>query len=377
MNGSIRIGQVLGVPLRMHWSVPLLIVLLAYTLGRETLPVWTPGRSATVYTFASVAGAVLLMASLLAHEAAHAATAKRNGVPVQDVTLWALGGMTRMDRPGTARVSFVVAVSGPAVSLIFGGVAYGAGIGVHALLGWALPAAVLVWVGGANVLLGVFNLLPASPLDGGRVVQAVLWWRTGDRERAERAAGRSGQVLGILLIALGWISFVRGAPSGLWLTLIGFFVMVVAGAERRQAVLTTALSGVRVSDAMSAPVATGPDWVTVGRFIEEVAAHSRHSVLPLLDFEGRPSGVVSLGRLARIPGPQRESLRVRDVAVPRSQCTFAEADDMLADVLQQRRPGVAGLPVLVVDGEHPVGIVTAHDVNRLTQKGTLRGAVKG
>lgn len=377
MNGSVRIGQILGVPLRMHWSVPLLIVLLAYTLGRETLPVWTPGRSAAVYTFASVAGAVLLMASLLAHEAAHAATAKRSGVPVQDVTLWALGGMTRMDRPGSARVAFRVAVSGPAVSLVVGGAAYGAGVGIHAWLGWALPAAVLVWLGAANVLLGVFNLLPAAPLDGGRVVQALLWWRTGDRERAERAAGRSGQVLGVLLLVLGWVTFVRGAPGGLWLALIGFFIMVVAGAERRQAVLTMTLGGVRVADAMSAPVTTGPDWVPVGRFIDEVAAVSRHSVLPLLDFEGRPSGVVSLARLARVPGQQRESLRVRDVAISRAQCTFAAADEQLADVLQRGRPGVAGLPVLVVDGEHLVGIVTAHDVNRLTQKRTLRRTANG
>src|SRR4051794_28108363 len=110
MNGSIQLGRVYGVPLRMHWSVPVLVVLLAYGLGRETLPAWIPGLSTTVYTLAAAVGAVLLMASLLAHEIAHAATALRKHVSVQDVTLWAMGGMTRMGRPTSAGAAFLVAV---------------------------------------------------------------------------------------------------------------------------------------------------------------------------------------------------------------------------------------------------------------------------
>ncbi|MGW7658292.1 site-2 protease family protein, partial [Streptomyces tendae] len=109
MNGSVRVGRVLGVPLRMHWSVPVLIVLLAYGLGHETLPAWTPGRTGAVYVAASVVGAVLLMGSLLLHETAHAVAARRRGVSVEDVTLWALGGMTKMGRPRTAGVAFWVA----------------------------------------------------------------------------------------------------------------------------------------------------------------------------------------------------------------------------------------------------------------------------
>lgn len=229
MNGSVRVGQVVGVPLRMHWSMPLLVILFAYGLGRQTLPAWTPGRSDAVYTFASAVGAVLLMGSLLLHETAHAATARRKKIAVQDVTLWALGGMTRMGRPQTAAVAFAVAVSGPLTSLAIGGAALGAGIGLHAMSGWAVPAAVLVWLGWANLFLGAFNLLPAAPLDGGRAVQALLWWRTGDRDRADRAASRSGQVMGGLLMAFGWISFVRGVPGGLWLVFVGLFITVVAG----------------------------------------------------------------------------------------------------------------------------------------------------
>ncbi|MFK4224708.1 site-2 protease family protein [Streptomyces sp. NPDC019890] len=371
MNGSVRVGQVVGVPLRMHWSVPLLVVLFAYGLGRQTLPAWTPGRSDAVYTFASAVGAVLLMGSLLLHETAHAATARRKKIAVEDVTLWALGGMTRMGRPQSAAVAFAVAVSGPLTSLAVGGTALGAGIGLHLTTGWAVPAAVLMWLGWANLFLGAFNLLPASPLDGGRVVQALMWWRTGDRDRADRAASRSGQVMGVLMMVVGWIALLRGVPGGLWLVFVGLFITLVAGAERQRAVIHTALRGVRVADAMSSPVTTGADWLTVQRFIDEVAVKTHHSAVPLLDFEGRPSGIVQARRLAGVPGPRREALRVRDVAIPLSQCAVAAPSDLLSDALDGLRPG-SGMRILVVDGGQLVGIVNAKDISRQIQRQALR-----
>ncbi|MGG7572815.1 site-2 protease family protein [Streptomyces sirii] len=373
MNGSVRVGQVVGVPLRMHWSVPLLVGLFAVGLGRQALPAWTPGRSGAVYALAGVVGAALLTGSLLLHEAAHAATARRKQISVEDVTLWALGGMTRMGRPKTAAAAFLVAVSGPLTSLGIGGAVLGAGFGLQLLSGWAeIPAVVAMWLGWANLFLGAFNLLPAVPLDGGRVVQAVMWWRTGDRDRADLAASRSGQVMGVLMVAVGWISVLRGAPGGLWIVFVGLFIMIVAGAERRRAALHTALRGVRVADAMSSPVVTGADWLTVQRFIEDVAVPSHHSALPLLDFEGRPSGVVQLRRLAVVPPAERENLRVREVATPLSQCAIAAPDDLLSEALE-RLTLRTGTRLLVVDGGRLAGIVTGKDVARLMRRQTLGG----
>ncbi|WP_341868699.1 site-2 protease family protein [Streptomyces carpinensis] len=228
-----------------------------------------------------------------------------------------------MDRPTTARTAFSVAVSGPVASLLLGGISLGAAAGVETTLRWRVPVAVLAWLGDTNLLLGVFNLLPAAPLDGGRLLQAVVWWRTGDRERAQRAAGRSGQVMGMALAAVGWLVFLRGMTGGLWLMLIGLFVSTAAGAERRWAELVTSLRGVRVGQAMTTPVVTGPDWLTMGRFLSEVAAQARHSVLRLLDFDGHPSGVVRLRRLAAVPPGQRELLRARDVATPLSRPSWS------------------------------------------------------
>ncbi|MDX6347608.1 MAG: hypothetical protein QOF84_2398 [Streptomyces sp.] len=370
MNGSIRIGSVRGVALRTHWSVPLLMLLFAYGLGSRTLPAYAPGRAAVVYAVAGVVGGLLLLVSLVVHEAAHALTARRAGIAVRDMTLWALGGMTRMDRPTTARAAFVVSASGPLASLVLGGAVLGAAAGVQAALGWRIPVAVLGWLGAMNVVLGVFNLLPAAPLDGGRVLQAALWWRTGDRDRAQRAAGRSGQVVGLVLVVVGWLAFVRGVAGGLWLAVIGLFIAVTAAAERRRAVLSAALRGVRVAEAMTAPVVTGPDWLTVDRFLPEVAAHAGHAVLPLVDFDGRPSGVVQLRRLATVPSGRRNALRVRDLATPLSRCTLAAPDELLDGVLDRLGPGT-GLPILVMDGGRLGGIITAHDIGRLAQQHTM------
>ncbi|MBV7697544.1 site-2 protease family protein [Streptomyces sp. TRM70350] len=371
MKNSLPAGRVSGIPLRVHWTVPLLVFLFGYGLAGGTLPAWLPGRSTTAYTVAGLTGALLLLLSLLAHESAHAVTARRKGIPVHSVTLWALGGMTEMEKPPAPGAALLVAVSGPFTSLIAGGAALAAGAGLSAGPGWHLPAAVLVWLGWANLVLGVFNLLPAAPLDGGRVVQAVMWWRTGDRERAERTAGRSGQILGVLLIVLGWISFLGGAWSGLWLALIGFFVVIAAKAELQQASLASALSGLRAADAMSSPVETAHDWITVQRFIDDPAIDARHSALPLLDFDGSPSGLLRLPQLARVPAPERERLRLRDVATPLSRCTTCAPDDLLEDALKNlRSPG--GLPILVLDGRHLTGIITAHDIIRLAQRRRLR-----
>ncbi|MFE7765941.1 site-2 protease family protein [Streptomyces sp. NPDC057438] len=371
MNGSVQMGRVLGVALRIHWTVPLLVMLFGYSLGSRTLPAAVPEQSNAVYTVAGLAGALLLLGSLLAHEAAHAVTARRKGIEVQSITLWALGGMTEMGRPGAARAVFLVAVSGPLTSLVVGAAAFGAGIGLDAASGWAVPAAVLVWLGWVNGVLAVFNLLPAAPLDGGRVVQALVWWRTGDRDRAEGTAARGGQVLGILLIVLGWISVLRGVFGGLWLAVIGFFLVVVAGAERRRARLAPALRGVRAADAMSSPVETCPEWFTVERCVEDVALRTHHSTLVLTDFEGRPSGLLQLPRLARILGEQRQTLRARDVAVPLPRCTTCAPDDLLQNVLDKLRPS-SGLPILVTDGPHVVGIITARDIFRIVQRHGLR-----
>ncbi|MEU8515071.1 M50 family metallopeptidase [Kitasatospora sp. NPDC048722] len=359
-------GRIFGIQLRIHWSAPLLVVFLGFGLAEQTLPAWVPGRSAAVYGLAGAAGALLLMVSLLLHEAAHAVTARRLGTRVDDVTVFALGGVTRMGRPATPRRQLAVTLAGPLTSLALAALAVAAGLGTHHALHWTLTAAVLLWTGWANLVLGIFNLLPAAPLDGGRVLQAIVWWRGRDRESAERIAGRSGQVVGVLLSAVGAAELLlNGAAAGFWLVLIGLFMWSAAAAEIGRAALVGALRGLRVSHVMSEPVVTGPDWTTVARFFADVTARTYHTAIPLVDFEGRPSGLVDLRRLTLIPPPDRPQLRVRDVATPLARCALAAPGDDLVEVLDRI---ATPPPILVLDAGRLVGIVTMDDIERTARR---------
>jgi CBS domain-containing protein len=246
------------------------------------------------------------------------------------------------------------------VSMLLGGIGIGAAFAVAAGShgSGSIVAAVLLWAGSANVLLGVFNLLPAAPLDGGRVLQAALWRHSGDRERAARAAGRSGQAVGVLLLLAGGIAFLQGDGNGLWLMLLGFFLYGSAGEEVRRSVLSSTLRGVPVSQAMSSPVETLPEWLTVARFVEEAASY-RHSVLPLVE-------------LAMVPASQREEVRVRELEIPLSRCAVAAPSDDLYDVLSHlTAPSVQR--ILVVDGGRLVGIITARDISRIAERRMFEG----
>ncbi|MFJ9845962.1 site-2 protease family protein [Kitasatospora sp. NPDC101155] len=365
MHGSVRLGRIFGIPLRIHWSAPVLIVFLGVGLAGQTLPVWVPGRSAATYGFAGLVGALLLTVSLLLHETAHAVTARRAGIRVDDMTVFALGGVTRMGRPPSPRLQFAVAGIGPLTSLVLGGLSLATGLGALHTVNWAMPSAVLLWTGWTNLLLGVFNLLPAAPLDGGRLLQAAVWWRRGDRERAERVAGQAGQAVGLLLSAAGWIELLYGNGAGIWFVLIGLFMWSSATAEVRRAALVAALRGVRIGQAMI-PATAAPDWLTADRLLADPAARAAHQpVVPLVDVEGRASGLLDLRRLTAVPPAHRGEVRARELATPLSRCLTAAPQDDLVEVLDR---AAAPPPVLVLDDGRLAGIVTVDVLDRIARR---------
>lgn len=252
VSGGVRLGRVAGVPVAVNGSVLGIVALLAVLLATVALPAAAPGHSTPTYALAGLVSAVLVMLSLLAHETAHAVVARRLGLAVDGVTLWVLGGITRLrGDPVRPRVEARVAAAGPLTSGLLGVLFLGA-----AVLGpRGLVAAVLVELAWINVVLAVFNLLPAAPLDGGRVLHAVLWARTGDRWRAASLAATAGRVLGGVLVAGGVLLTVSAGITGLWLVLVGAWIGLAAGREEARARLGRALSGVTAGEiAGPAPV---------------------------------------------------------------------------------------------------------------------------
>ena len=195
MRQSVRLGRIVGIPIGMHWTVVVIAALITDMLAAGWLPAVIPHESAGLYWAVAVAGAVLFIAALAAHEIAHAIVARRYGVQVRSITLWALGGIAELEgEPPTARADVRIAIAGPATSLAAGIVFGGAAILDRSWHGPAVVTAMLAWLSVMNVALAVFNLLPGAPLDGGRILRGLLWKRYGDRQRASRAAARSGQV---------------------------------------------------------------------------------------------------------------------------------------------------------------------------------------
>ncbi|WIY00455.1 site-2 protease family protein [Amycolatopsis mongoliensis] len=371
MQATFPLGRPAGVRVGAHWSVLLIMALLAELLAQSLLPEAVPGQSALVYWATGIAGAVVFLASLLAHELSHALVARRRGVAVDRITLWLFGGSTEMSgelpSPGTA---FAVAVAGPLASLLAGGAFLGLGL----LLPAAVPAVVVValtWLGWTNLVLAVFNLLPGAPLDGGRVLQAIIWKLTGDKRRAQAAAARSGSVLGLLLAGAGLVELLWfGSFAGLWLVGIGWFLGFSARAEFAAGPAREVLGRIRLGQVMTPHPVTAPGWFTVQAFVEQAAA-CRQRTFPVVSFDGRPVGVVSLAALARVPEQARTSTRVEDVCVKPPLCLVAGPDVPLTTVLSRTgaRPGQD--LVLVVENGVLAGVVSPGDIARTLELAVL------
>ncbi len=228
---SYRIGRIAGIPIGVSPLWLVIVALITWTLGASYFPEQVHGISTGAAYALGLASALLLFASILAHELGHALVARRRGVEVEEIDLWLLGGVSRIRGEAHApRDELRYAIAGPAVSAVLA-ICFGA---AAVLLPSSTPAAISALVEYQALINGVilvFNLIPAFPLDGGRVLHALLWRRSGDRVRATETAASVGRGFGYLLIALGALELVAGAPEGLWLALIGFFIISAAGAE--------------------------------------------------------------------------------------------------------------------------------------------------
>jgi len=371
MRQTVRLGRIAGVAVGVHWSVLVIMALLINGLAVAILPTAAPGQPWPVYLLAAVAAAAAFLASLLAHEMAHALVAKRFGIRVERITLWLLGGVAELaGQPTTARADLLVAGAGPLTSLAaalgFGAAAVGAaGSGAPEIVTGAFG-----WLAVVNGMLAVFNMLPGAPLDGGRVLRALLWYRHGDQKRAALSAAHVGHGLGIALMVVGIAEVLfTGAFDGLWLTLLGWFLMSAAKAEATDVRYHCLLGRVQVSSVMHDRLVCGHPDQSVEDFNNTIALHSTHRTFPLRDHAGHPMGVIRLAELSRIPIELRAHTPLARVALPIDSALVVKADQPLADVAAAiASRGLA----LVVDGDGVlVGIVDTEDVTHASELAAL------
>ncbi|WP_406830790.1 site-2 protease family protein [Pedococcus sp. KACC 23699] len=359
-GAGVPLGRWFGIPVKAHWSVLIAMVLFAALIASVELPTVLPGSSALSYWVTGAVLAPLFFATLLAHEVAHAVTARHFRIPVHQITLWMLGGLTELEGETPApRAEALIAAAGPATSLAIGAVcAAGARLA-------PCPELVLAALGRlarVNLLLGLFNLLPGAPLDGGRLLRAVLSWRGHDRAAAAAKAARAGRVLGMVLVGLGILETLTGGVLGLWTVLVGWFILNGAATER-YAVRAEGLAGLTVRDAMTATPQVFPDRATVEEVLTRLGPDSaRQGFFPLTDVDGTLSGAVTLPMLDAIPADRVASTRLGDVANRRPLLTTTPSQDLGTVLLPLHlRGGIA----IVLDDGHPVGVVTDGDLARV------------
>jgi Zn-dependent protease/CBS domain-containing protein len=361
MGTSFRLGRIAGVEIGVNWSWLVVVALLVWTLASGVFPSTNPGLGDGTHLAMAIVATVLFFCSLLLHELGHARQARREGMAIDGITLWLFGGVAKFKGMfPSAGAEFRIAIAGPLVSLLLGVVF------VLIALIPGLPQAVdgvVSWLGYINLSLLVFNLIPALPLDGGRILRAILWKVQGEFDRATRLAADIGRGFGYLFIAGGIALFVfQGSFSGAWLAFIGWFLLQAATAEARYVLVRHALDGLRVRDLMTPdPVSVPPD-LSLGEFMDKVVWERRHTTYPVVESD-RAVGLLPFRCVAEVPRREWDERRVRDCMVGRDQVPLLEPDGDAADALAELGTGNLNR-ALVLSGDRLVGLLSISDLAR-------------
>jgi Zn-dependent protease len=390
-RGAVTLFRIRGIRIGIDYSWFFVLFLIIFWLSsfyRDVLN--APSGAIGPYALA-VASALAFFASILLHELGHAFVALRRGIGISDITLWMFGGVARMtrdsDSPGT---EFKIAIAGPLVTLLIAIVCVAVGIlgaGGHDFWQAMLVRnqantsgilALIAWLASINLLILVFNLIPAFPLDGGRVARSIAWKVTGDRNKATRGAARLGQGFSYLFIAIGILLFLRGdLINGIWLGLIGFILLQSARGAVMQTEFTSRIEGIRVADVMDAEPVAIPESASVERALDEFFLRYRWPWFPVVDPTQRFLGLIERGAADAVPEVSRTSSTVADVFEADSTGTLRVRDDApLESLLGNDALGRLGALMAVDEDGHLRGVITADQVGQALRR-ALSGGVSG
>jgi Zn-dependent protease len=386
-GGSLTLFRIRGIRIAVDWSWFVILFFLIYAMSKNFGDALGKSSGDIEPFGLAVASALGFFGSILLHELGHAFAARRRGIGILSIQLWIFGGIARMDRESDSpRSEFEVAAAGPAVTFaivvvlaIVGAAATGLGDFGHFLrlalefkteVGTSGLLLLVSWLGAINAFVLVFNLLPAFPMDGGRIARALIWWRTGDRHRATRIAANMGRVFGYLFVGGGFLLIVSGdAFSGIWLGLIGFLVSSAAQGAAAQTEITSKIGAVRVADVMDRQPVAIPGEISIERALDEYFLRYRWPWFPVVDAAHRFLGLLERDQADDVPEVSRASANVSDIVDP--DTGFFIRDDTPLDALlgnqNLRKLGA----LMAVDSEgHLSGVITIEQVGRALRDAT-------
>lgn len=359
MEASINLGRIKNIPIGLHWSLLLVFGLLTWSLARGYFPEEYPSLPASAHWFLAVLTSVLFFGSVLLHELGHALVALRNHIPVRQITLFIFGGVAQLEqetrRPGA---EFRIAAAGPLVSLGLAGL-----FGGLYLLDQHIPylAAPSLWLARINLLLALFNLIPGFPLDGGRILRAIIWQVSGSLHRATQAAAFIGQLVAFGFIGWGLYTIFTGSFfNGIWLAFIGWFLQNAAAASYAQVNLEEILRGIKVSQVMNRDYQAVPSILSLNQLVEEKVLAGGQRTFFVSD-NGHPRGMLTLRDVAAIPQSKWRFTTVEQVMVPLKRLTQVQPNLELLSALQiMDKANVAQVPV--IEGDSLVGLLSREQV---------------
>lgn len=378
MEANIKLGRIFGVEIGLHYSWLIIALLVAFSLGSHfqmVNPEWGTG----VVWATAIVTALLFFAAIVVHELSHAAVAKMRGLPVRSITLFALGGVAQIEREAAdAKTEFWMGIAGPITSAVIGFIC----LGLASMLGWSPategmmtaatpPLAMLVWLGYINIMLAVFNMIPGFPLDGGRVLRAVIWWTTGDGDRSTRIAARVGQFVAVFFIVWGIFSFFRGSGfGGLWIAFIGWFLLNAAQASYAQVEITQSLKGKTVADVMRRDCPLVDGNTNLQTFTDEYLLKTGERCFVVAE-QGRIAGLITSHEVKEIEPQKRAFTTVDEAMRPLENLRTVPPDAPVIEALEMMGgEDVNQLPV-VRDGKLEGIISRAHILQLLQTRAEL------
>jgi len=357
----LRLFKLLGFEVRVDLSWIIIAVLVTWSLAAGFFPGFYPKLDRETYWFMGVAGALGLFGSIIFHEFCHSLVARRLGMPMKGITLFIFGGVAEMgDEPPNARAEFLMAAAGPLSSIFL----YGFFLWLHQMGlqgGWPQPVVgVMRYLSWINILLALFNLIPAFPLDGGRILRSILWGVKQDLGWATRISAGIGAGFGIVLIVVGIFRVLGGDIYGIWLLLIGLFLRGAAQSSYQQLIVRRGLEGEPISRFMTRNPVTVPPSLTVAELVRDYVLHYHYKMFPVVD-NGRIVGCVTSKDIKATPKEHWAEENVGDIAerCPLEIFIPPETDAVQALAIMNNT-GLSRL--LVTEGDRLVGILTLKDL---------------
>ncbi len=360
---AIPLFKLFGIPIRLDPSWFIVAIMLIWSLSSFFFPQTYPDMGTVAYWWMGITAALGLFASVVLHEIGHSVVAQRYGIAIKGITLFIFGGVAELeDEPSSAKAEFLVAIAGPLVSVALALLFYALSV-ITGLLGGYLPVlGVFTYLASINTLVVIFNLIPAFPLDGGRVLRAGLWKARGSLRKATRITSRIGAAFGFVLIGLGILSFFMGnLVGGLWLALIGLFLRSAAEMSYQQLLVRQALEGEPIRRFMSTDTVTVAPTLSVQELIEQYVYRYYYKLFPVVEGD-RLIGCVTLERIKDMSAEERTTRTVRDVAETCSEQNTIRSD---ADAMEALSRMSRDYPrMMVVDDGHLHGIIALRDLMR-------------